>query len=122
MIRCSNCIRFIKILRTSILTGAITIIKMTRGVITNDWRSVCFGFSLLPSVRNHIPVKIIAIYLYTTIAVKMSFFVFCIPSGIRECGNGFTESCKINPLLTNISFFTNFTIRMFYFSTLLSIL
>ena len=121
MIRCSNCIRFIKILRAGVLTSAITIIIRTRGVITNDWRSVCFSFNLAPAVRNHIPVKIITIHLYTTITVKMSFFIFCIPSGVRESGNGFTESCKINSLLTIASFFTNFTIRMFYFSTLLSI-
>ena len=121
MIRCSNCVRFITISGAGVLTGAITVIKRTRGVITDDWRSVYFNFGLAPAVRNHIPIKIIAIYFYTTIAVKITFFVFCIPSSIRECGDSLTESCKINSLLTIISLFTNFAIRMFYSSALLSI-
>ena len=122
MIRCSNCVRFIKISGAGVLTGTITVIKRTRGVITDNWRSIYFDFSLAPAVRNHIPIKIIAIHFYTTVAVKMTFFIFCIPSSIRECGNSLAKSCKIDSLLAIIPLFTNFAIRMFYSSALLSIL
>lgn len=120
MIRLSNCIRLITISGAGVLTGTITVIKRTRGVVTDNWRSIYFNFSLTPAVRNHIPIKIIAIYFYTAIAVKMTLFVFCIPSGVRERSDSFTESCKINSLLAIFSLFTNFAIRMFYSSALLS--